>query len=309
MKTAVLYHGNLRTFFMPLRENPRIRVCDLFIEQFIKKNDVDCFIITDTNDFFIDGTQFFNKDFEILNKEKNRFSANVKFEEGHTCIKKIEEELQKLKINIVKTKISNKIFNPTEHPNYLKIKNSGYGGSVPESLINQYKKLKDGIELIKKHENENNFKYDNIFKVRFDCIFNFFKDFRINNFSFNSVIVPDNDSGIIFDWYAFGKREQMIDYCSLYDNLGFTINYPSYILKCSNCGHKLRYGEIPKNIKEDKRFPNLNFCCQCNHNGEVLYHDTTIASEYHVSETFISKKISTIMSIKLGFVGFPYRYQ
>jgi hypothetical protein len=53
MKTAVLLHGNMRTFLMPIREASEIRVCDTLVNNIINKKDVDVFVSTDTSDFFI----------------------------------------------------------------------------------------------------------------------------------------------------------------------------------------------------------------------------------------------------------------
>jgi len=52
MKIALVIHGNLRTFFMPIRETPSKRVCDVLLDNIILPNNPDVFVETDSNDFF-----------------------------------------------------------------------------------------------------------------------------------------------------------------------------------------------------------------------------------------------------------------
>jgi hypothetical protein len=58
MKIGIVLHGNLRTFLMPFRENPGLRICDQFVNDIVRPNNADVFAFTDTKDFFYDGVQY-----------------------------------------------------------------------------------------------------------------------------------------------------------------------------------------------------------------------------------------------------------
>ena len=104
------------------------------------------------------------------------------------------------------------------------------------SVFSMWYKIQDCLNLMVDYENKFSIKYDYIIKCRFDLKFH------------NSLPLPKNDSDIIippgYDWrdgindlFAFGSRESMIYYCSMFNFLEKYISeddvlfHPETILK------------------------------------------------------------------------------
>ena len=311
MKIAVLLHGNMRTFLMPVREASGIRVCDALINNVINKKDVDVFISTDTSDFFYNGSQYWNdkKEIEVNNPNNFRFYPNIKIESHENCLSIIKEQLSFLPLNIKKINILNEKNEYLNNSRFNTVKKSNYKGSVPELLFSQYKKVYDCFKMMEQYENDNNFKYDVILKTRFDCIYKSKTDFDLETLDYkNNIYVPDFLPAVVFDWYALSKRENILEYLKLYENLGFTINKPVYGFDCWSCGRNIIYGDMPEDIKKSPSYPKVNFCSKCKKSIQINYFDLTIASEYHIHETLNNKRVNIKKSINSGFIGWVYRY-
>jgi len=311
MKIAILLHGNMRTFLMPLREIPEIKVCDIFINNIINNNNVDVFISTDSNDFYYNGSQYWNseKEIQITNANNFRFFPNIKFESHEKCSDIITQQLNSLPLNIKNLNILNENNDHTDNIKFDIIKKSNYRGSVPELLFSQYKKVYDCFEMMRKHENENNFKYDVVFKTRFDCIYKSVVDFNLKSLNYeNNIYVPDFLPAVVFDWYALAKRENILEYLKLYKNLGFTIDRPVHGFECEKCGRNISYGIISEKIKNSPTYPKMDFCPKCQKSFQTNYFDLTISSEYHIHEILNNAKVNVKKSINSGFIGWIYRY-
>ncbi len=204
MKTAILIHGNLRTFFMPLHENKDYRVCDFLMNNIVVPNDSDVFAVTDIKDFYGES--------DISNQLKNLFG----------------ERLKGLIVDVP--------MNISEDPKYKLLKESLSGGSKPVSIVNQYIKIKKAHKLMSDYETEKGFRYDIVFRGRFDNLYSGSSPLMFSSLDFTSfdVFVPGvNDAPLVFDWCAIGKRNVMEHLLNMYDVLGFTLNsvrnvFPAY---------------------------------------------------------------------------------
>lgn len=282
MKIALALNGNLRTFFMPLRENPNLRVCDFFIKNIIEPNqDCDIFICCGLTDFFMDGKVFYiNNTIETINNNGFRVYNNIEF---------IDKEIAKImiskKLNETFKNIKSLIFaedNYQKHPNYLKMKNCGFFGVSTELLINQHNK----ILILKESIEKSNIKYDYIIRSRFDFILNI-KPLSNYNIQKNNVYCNgfEGDRDLIYDWYAFGDSETILKCMDLYNQLDF-IN-PLYVLRCNNCGIKF--------IKEKN---------SCIHG--ITPGDVTLSSETQLARLL---KNNNFLATNSHINGFLYRYK
>jgi hypothetical protein len=309
MKTAILLHGNMRTFLMPLRKKPHLRVCDVLIKDIINKNNVDVFISTNSEDFYYNDSQYWNdkEEIQLTNVNNFRFYKNIKLESHENCSNIIKEELYKLRLNIKNINIINEKNDHTDNDNFNIVKQSNYQGCIPQLLFSQYKKIYNCYEMMEDYENKNNFKYDIVFKARFDCMYDFEKSPNLESLNYeNCIYVPDFFQGVVYDWYAFSKRENILEYLKLYKSLGFTINKPAYIFENKCCGRNFIYGDIPEDIKNLPGYKTVEFCMNCKKPFQTHYTDLTISSEYHVHE--ILKNINLKRYTEAGFYGDVYRY-
>ncbi len=275
LKTAVILHGNLRTFLMPLRENPSIRVCDVFYENVLKPNNSDLFIVTDITDFYCN---------RIYESAKETITSELKGFLGDS-IKEISV-LDPIDVTTdqkyIILKHSPDII-PERIPDRVK-------GSVPANIVNQYLKIKFAYDLLKKYEQANSVHYDIIFRGRFD---NYYEHRPLNftSFDFNTNDIftpgPGAEHRIVYDWAALGSRKAMDLALNLYDQLGNTLSNRFYI--CRHCG--IDYcGEL--DLKK----------CNCNDTNNYI--DSSLASEYHLYRLFKDNNLKYAM----GFNCLPYRY-
>lgn len=294
MKNALILFGNLRTFYMPLRQNPSKRVCDVLLENIVANNNFDIFISTDANDYFYNGDQiFFSNNIDIVNGNTFRLLDSIKILNKEESKNIVQNELFKTFGNSIKNIKIN-----TEHCSYENdekvkfLESSNCSGASPRMLVAQYKSLYDCYEMLTQYESQNNFKYDNIMKCRFDFLFN---DQKLNLSNINvDVFVPGIRGPIIYDFFAYGKRNHMMPYLSLYENLGFMLPNKTFMIECRNDGSILDFGENPQNNK-----------CKCGKDNIGKY-DITIASEHHVYKTFEKNKTNYKLSNVNGYV---YRYR
>jgi len=297
MKIALAIHGNLRTFLMPLRENPSVRVCDVLLKNIIHPNNPDIFICTDNNDFYYNNSvNYTNNLIEISNSDPFRIHHNINFLNKDISENIIRTELNKILSNIKNISILD-YYNAEDDEKYNILATSNLKGVSPALLIQQYRKLKILSNMITEYELNNNFKYDIIMKVRFDSMYRdnplHLQTYDITN---NNLFVPGLKGNLAFDWYAFAKRNIMMDYINLYDKLGFTINDPQWINECYACGLPTGHKGI---------VPNDNKCIKCGNNNNYHQADVTLSSEHHIYRHFTENNINIIGA---NYFVWIYRY-
>lgn len=300
MKIAIILHGNLRTFFMPLREDSGIRICDRIYTNIVKHNHADLFLVTDTTDFYYNGIHYLDssqKD-EVRNPTSTMFHTNVDFIDS-----KVAEELLVIELNEFFKEIKALEIQPltdlSQDPKFILLSTADalrrpdgrVAGSIPERIVAQYKKIKSGYALLQEYERKNNFSYDLIFRARFD---GFCGPDPIDLSSFNyeksDVFISGMpDAPIIYDWSAFGTRQAMGLALNLYDHLGFTLVERLYRCECLRCG-LVRCG--------------VKMICGCN--AGMDYDEMTLSSEHHLYKLFNDNKIRYSYS---GCPMVPYRYR
>lgn len=229
MKTAIVFSGNTRTFFMPLRENPNIRVCDVLMSNVVIPTDADVFVSTDTENFYLDGVQHFytnnvnapTKTIETYNFDQMRFYNNITFIEPEEAKSLLIPRFQSFFGSRLKSLIVETPYDSTKDKNYEFLKQNMCAGSIPEFIINQTWKSKLAYESICEYEKTNGV-YDVIIKLRFDNLI--LPTVSYSNYDFSNVdlYVPNINGPVYFDWTAFGNRRAMGLYLSLYHRLGFT---------------------------------------------------------------------------------------
>ena len=286
MKIALAIHGNLRTFLMPLRENPNVRVCDVLLKNIIQPNNPDIFICTDNNDFYYNNSvNYTNNSIEIINSDSFRLYHNLNFLDKQLSHDIIHNELTKTLPNIKDISILD-YYNAENDEKYKLLSSSDLKGASPALLVQQYRKLKILSNMITNYENVHNFKYNLIIKIRFDSMY---RDNPLHLCSYdttnNNLFVPGIKGNLAFDWYAFGNRNIMLDYMNLYDKLGFTINSPEWLNECYACG-------LPTGHKGS--VPNNNKCIKCGNSNNYHQSDVTISSEHHIYRYFTEKNVNII---------------
>lgn len=308
MKIALAIHGNLRTFLMPLRENPSLRLCDIFLQNIIIPNlsNIDIFISTDCNDFYYDDFQYFcdDKKIEITNGNSFRLYPKIKFDSKKNCKDIIYKELNKILPNIKNISINDpENFENDEKTIILKKAiEKGRRGAVPTQIVSQYKKLKTLYNDIENYENKFNVKYDAILKIRFDLLYPHHNPLILNSLDIDekTIYVPGCQGNLVYDWLAYGKKEILKKYFNLYDNLGFTLEYPCWLVEnCFQCGKTGIYGDMPCNTGWTDKCPN------CKNSGNIWAADITISSEYHIF------KLYDLMNVKIkniNYMPLVYRY-
>lgn len=294
---AIILHGNLRTFFMPLREDRSTCVCDVFYENIIKPNNADIFISTDTSDFYYEGIQYFDetqkKYIKICNN--SMFYKAIDFMEHNRAKKLLTDKLNSMfDIKCIDIKpyfdissdskfiaLSNsKSYIPEKYANRNK-------GCIPERIVNQYLKINSAYDMLKTYESKNRV-YDIVFRGRFDNLYER-KKIDLSSFDYASYDIftpgPGPENRIIYDWAAFGRRQYMGIPLSLYEKLGFTLNNRTYV--CHRCG-------MSTSIDTDN----------CNCGNKNNYEDISLSSEYHLYRLFKDHNIRYTM----GLNCLPYRY-
>jgi len=281
MKTALALNGNLRTFFMPTRDNPEKRVCD-FLKDNIVSTDTDVYVCCDISDFYMDGTVYYVGDIiETTNNNGFRVYKNIKFITIEIAREMIITRLNQLFSNIKVIEIVEKN-TPESHPHYLDMKNCGYQGVAVELLINQHNKIQKLKTLIE----ASGIKYDFIFRTRFDFIHR--DKLMLNKYKIekNIVYVPgyEGNRDLCYDFYIFGEAETVLKCMNLYNELNFY--KPIYAIRCPKCPLKF----ITVNTK-------------CAHGTQL--HDVSLSSETQLARIFRNNKIIAEGSKMKGAL---YRY-
>lgn len=297
MKTAIIMHGNLRTFLMPLRENQNDRISERFKRHIVAPNGADVFIFTDTSDFFYDGVQYYpsSRKIEILNGDACRLYNKVDFIESDKARGIIKNQLEGLLGHQIKALHIEGPYDPKTDPKYQFLHDANAVGSSPSLLIHQWRKLKLCYEMFKDYEKASGSSYDMIVKWRFDV---FVPDATLwlGGYDLNNVdaYIAGGECPIVYDWYAFGKRHALEQYMYLYDKLGFLFHEgKAFMCQCKRCNRRSHYG-----AKDDSP------CRLCGQNDMDRY-EITMAPEYHLFRLFQEKGIRVRGS---GYPAYPYRY-
>lgn len=303
MKTAVILHGNLRTFFMPLREDGCVRTCDRIRSNIVVPNNADLFLATDTTDFYLNGVHYFDerqKD-KIKDTSSTMFHDVVQFMDAGKAEDLIRAELNGFFKDIKALEFIPLIDMNTD-PKFLLLTKAKadyelverpdgrVAGSIPERIVNQYYKIQSAYKLLKKYETDNNVHYSLIFRGRFD---NLCGHGLLNLLSYDynqhDIFVPGAPNiPLINDWNAFGTRWSMNLALNLYDQLGSTLAKRLFQCDCK-CGFS-HFGE--------------KVSCKCG--GEMLYEEYTLSSEYHLYNLFKNNNIRYASSC---YPMIPYRYR
>lgn len=286
MSFAIIISGNLRTFFMPIAGEDSL--AQLFYKHIVNANNADVFAFTDTNDFYLDGTQYFatDKRIEILNKDTSRLHNKVGFIDSGNAKKLITDKLGGLLGSHLKSMIVEDPYNPANDSRFDELMAANIKGNNPALLIHQTRKTKLAYDLMQKHEHDVGKKYDVVLRWRFDNTVNGDFNFAEYDFCTCDVYVPGIHSPVIYDWFALGTREPMTNWFTLYDRIGtFLKDGRMYI--CSKCQY---HGS-----------DNSHNCVQ---NCEL--YEITLSVEYHIF------RVSKDNNIRLGnarYQSCPQRYR
>jgi len=293
MKTAVILHGNLRTFFMPLREDRGLRICDLVLSNIVKPNNADLFLVTDVTDFYHDGVQYCSPGHALQARNYRVVDLMDPVESRRI----LSSELGSFFGGLVKEMIIIDPINIAEDAKFVLLSSANTlstkthkAGCIPEGLVNQYYKIKLAYDSLRRYEELHSVRYDLVFRGRFDLMYGR-SPLNLNSFDYsaNDVYVPGpgGDAPIIYDWAAFGTRRAMDLALCLYDQLGFTLANRLYRCECGRCG-RVFVGGMEK-------------CC-----GEMEYEEMSLSSEYHLYRLF--KDNGVRYAVANGCSMTPYRY-
>jgi hypothetical protein len=289
---------------MPLRENPAIRVCDVIMANVIQPNNADVFIYTDTNDFYLNGIQYYpnDKKIEIINGNIFRIYDKISFLEPKDAAHVIEKEITNFLGGFLKKMVVEYPIDIKQDPKY-KILQECDNTSIcmPEMMTHQYRKIKKCYDLICDYEKINGL-YDVVIKGRFDLFIEplvYIPSYDLTNVD---LYIPYIRGPTVPDWCAIGNRFSMGLYMSIYDNLGFTLKYgKTYVCECSVCGECLKYGPdaSPEIMGAQK-------CPRCQRSDKLWFGDISIGPEYHIFRTITENKLRFKSIERLIYI---YRYK
>tara|TARA_Y100000589_G_scaffold230391_1_gene217779 strand:+ start:1703 stop:2707 length:1005 start_codon:yes stop_codon:yes gene_type:complete len=289
MKTAIVVHGNLRTFLMPTRENPNETVCDNFIRNVVQCNpNADIFMVTDCNDFYYDGSVYWceGSDIAILNNNAFRLYHDMKIESKERCREIIETELRQ-RIPNLRGLLVEDPYDCAKDAKYKPLQELKFEGAAIPMLIGQYRKLHTLYKMISEYEEENDFKYETIIKTRYD---NYFHAPLVSNSDHNTITTPGYKGDLFsYDWYGMGSRDVMEPFLRMYENLGFTVDYPVWLEECGGV-------TIHGGVFQKKDFEGINDGC---HRADI-----TMSSEYHLGLMINQRGFSKL----IGPSVYIYRY-
>jgi hypothetical protein len=292
MKIAIAIHGNLRTFFMPLRDGSSRKLCDNFTDNVIRPtagSEVDYYISTDVNDFFYGDTLYYSDDrkIEITNGNSFRLYEKIDFLSKNDAEELIRKSLSDFFPNIKGMRVS-RGFDASSTDQFKILEKSDRKGASPGFLVSQYSKIMDLHDMIKESEEI----YDVILRVRFDSFYE--SPFNLNHKDYTkNIYVPGSKDRISFDWYMFGNHSNMMNFLSLYERIGITLEDPAWLVECPRCR--------PITVSDSEDKSKCRFC------GGPIAHssDITISSEYHIGKNCEILGISP----QYGGVGMSiYRY-
>ena len=283
MKSAVTLNGNIRTFFMPTRENPSMRLCDFFKINIVDQiKDCDIYICCDITDFYMNDAVYHVGDtIETTNDNGFRVYPNIKFVTPEIAKDMISSKFKSVFHNIKSIEFTEKNMHET-HKNFLKMKNSEHSGIASERLVNQHNK----IFILKQQIETSGINYDFIFRSRLDHLFLSPLILSSYNFEKNIVYTPgfEGDRDLCYDWYIFGEANTVLSCMDLFNELD--CDKKLYVIRSNCCPLKF--------IKDNN---------SCIHGTKPS--DVTIASEVQLARMCREKGIIIHHSRMQGFV---YRY-
>lgn len=301
MKIAIVFAGNLRTFLMPLRENPNVRVCDILMQNIVHPTDGDVFAFTDSSDFYYGGKQYYsdNKKIEIINSNAYRIYDSVDFISYNDAVGILDPVLKSVFGKYLKSLVIESPFNISLDSRLDFLKEHDNMGCVPEFILQQYRKNKMAYNLLCNNEVQNKTNYDIIIKCRFDAFMQPAFNIGLFNFIDYDIFVPGIKGPVIFDWSAIGSRKAMHHYLSIYDHIGFPLEIGIvYMYECMRCGIC---------IKEANNSNEGNpICPRCNRNDKIWIGNITLSPEHHIYETFRKENLRFTVSRILTHI---YRYK
>jgi hypothetical protein len=283
MKAAVTLNGNIRTFFMPTRENPSMRVCDFFKKNIVDQvANCDIYICCDITDFYLDDIVYHVGDtIETTNNNGFRVYKNIKFVRPEIAKELITSKFKSVFDNIKSIVITEGNMHEG-HKNFLKMKTSGHNGIASERLVNQHNK----ILILKEQIEQSGINYDFVFRSRLDHLFLSPLIMSNYNLSKNIVYTPgfEGNRDLCYDWYIFGEAATVLSCMNLFHELDCEDKL--YVMRSKCCPLKF--------IKEN------NSCIHGNPPSDV-----TIASEVQLARMCKEKGIVIQHSRIHGTV---YRY-
>lgn len=199
MKIAYLITGHTKFYKECLYSHSKI--LDIL---FKKKFDVDCFISTYNKTGILGPNVRFH---DLRNEEdsiKYRMNENViSLDELNDLNNFYKPKLFELEIETEYTKII-----PDSYTMTTSLHNASF-----YHICRMFKKFIDGIRLIERYEEENNFKYDFFIRTRFDVIVD------IENFYFDDYLRGLPSSNDFHDVFFYGKRNMLNNIKNLNDFL------------------------------------------------------------------------------------------
>lgn len=297
MRIAVILHGSLRTFFMPLRDRASVRICDLIKANIAHHNNADVFLVTDSNDFYLDGKQHFNERERGEVEGNPRLSYDVAY---HSSVGFMDHESAKSLLNNrlhealdghIKGMEIFDVIDVKSDPKYVMLCDSKMGGCTADRLVSQYIKIKRAGQLLEEHERRNGIRYDLVFRGRLDNKYGDVPlDIARHDYNSHDIFVPGIAENLfVYDWAAFGTRRAMDLSINLYDKLGYTMSHRLYRCECKSC-KSVSCGPMTS--------------CRCG--GEMIFSEMTLAPEYHLFRIFLDNRIRCV---KTNYPMSPYRYR
>jgi hypothetical protein len=284
MRSAVVVSGNLRTFLMPIDGQS---LAQLFVQHIVEPNNADVFMFTDTNDFYLDGVQYFATDrrIEVLNKDASRLHDKIDFVDSSVARDLITARLQSICPNLKRLSVEDP-FDARTDPKFDRLESANIKGNNPALLIHQARKTKLAYELLKQHELDTKAKYDVVLRWRFDNTVSGHFDFASYDFTHHDLYVPGIHSPVIYDWFALGTRAAIDKCLSLYDAIGLFLDDGRMYI-CSKCKY---HGSDSQH--------------KCMHDSEVF--EITLSVEYHLFRIF---QAHGIRLCNARYQSCPYRYR
>lgn len=294
MRTAILLTGHLRTFFMPLREDPSKTLASEFKRQFVDRNPgVDVFIITEPEDFWLDGVHYC-RELHIANSDGFRLGDKIR---------RVDVMEWRLRLPAI---LAHYLGDCVKHvgfddnlpigAKYDTMRLSGTAGVCPRMFVAQQHKIRTAWDRMIDYSTDSllrddTFNYDIVMRTRFDNRYmSEFKPFVEMNWDEVDVYVPGSRPLQIYDWYSIGKREAMKPLCNLYDVLD-DIPPQTFFYECPKC-------HFSTSGKQD-------LCVRCILPRPLIRHEITIASEHYLYRAVQRHRIHTAN----GGGAYVYRYR
>ena len=144
MKKAIALVGNLRTFFMPMRDQSGFVFQNNLGSVLRNNGDADVFILTDTTDFYHEGYMWSSEpEITVVNNAAFNLYENIKIGDRETCRDIITNRIKQIIPNVTQVVVED----PCDVSGYEKtisLQKSGHFGSS-KNYVAQSRKLKLGL--------------------------------------------------------------------------------------------------------------------------------------------------------------------